>query len=86
MKIKKTLLEYLIKSLYEQEKERFDKIELLNFLKEYKEEDRIRTIIRENINLVLKEFDGKDKEEEEEEEDEESVFNQSMKSTASGDI
>ena len=86
MKIKKTLLEDLIKSLYEQEKERFIKIELLNFLKEYKEEDKIRTIIRENINLVLKEFDGKDDEDEEDDDDdEESVFNQAMKSTASGD-
>ena len=46
MKIKKTLLEDLIKSLYEQENDKLEKIELLNFFKEYREENNIRNIIR----------------------------------------
>ena len=97
MKINRKLLETFIVEVYQQEKDNIrkeiiedqkkeDKKSLLEFLKKHNSEEKIRNVVKENISIILKEFDGihgkkKDDDEEEEEED---IFGQSMKSSASG--
>jgi len=86
MKINKKILEDLIEEVYIQEKDnilkeikRESKKDLLSFLKEYTFESKIRNVINENINSILKEFDDED-----DDSDEDEIFGQTMKSSVSG--
>ena len=94
MKINKKLLKDFIVEVYSEEKnniireikEILDKKELLSLLKKELYESKVRSIVRENINNILREFDGISKkyDDDDDDDDENDIFGQTIKSSVSG--
>jgi len=86
MEIKKELLEELIVEVFYQEQEKMIKEEVLSFAKQELLERKLREKIKEKINLREKDKDDEDEEDKlNPKQDPDSIFNQAMKSSASGD-